>query len=242
MVGRLHATTVPVATLDAAQRQRMWELFDASYADVDPRRFQSDLDGKDDVFLLWDGAELRGFSTVCRHSQTLPGGGAATVVYSGDTVIDGAYHGQNALQWAFFRYIALTRLRHPTRPVVWFLISKGYKTYLLLSRNFPCHWPRAGATTPPWAKQLIDTLATERFGSAYDPGTGTLRFEQPMGRLRAEVAPIPDEAAPDIRFFVQRNPGHADGEELCCIGLVDARLMLTYPFRAVRRVLTYALR
>jgi hypothetical protein len=36
---------------------------------------------------------------------------------------------------------------------------------------------------------------------------------------------------PDIRFFVAKNPGHAKGDELCCLGRVDAGLVSTFMSR-----------
>jgi hypothetical protein len=233
MSGRLQACTVPVASLTAADVEGMWALYEANYAGVSRERFVGDLLAKDHVFVLRDGGDLRGFSTVVREHRTLASGRRAVVVFSGDTVIERAYRGQSALQWAFFLYIARTKLQWPGRLVVWFLISKGYKTWLLLARNFPCHWPRRDVATPTWARALIDDLATDRFGPAYEPARGVLRADGT--RLKPEVAPVDAVDDPDVAFFVRANPGHADGDELCCIGVVDARLVATWPWRVTRR-------
>lgn len=234
--GRLRASTVPVAAVSVTERERMWELFSRIYEHVDHERFLADLEDKDHVFILRDGAHLAGFSTVQVQPVQVQGRSIVSI-YSGDTVIEPAYHGQSALQWAFFRYIAATKLRHPHRLVVWFLISKGYKTYLLLTRNFPDHWPRRDQPLPAWAQELIDTLASQRFGEAYDPATLVLRMHGEHGWLRPEVAPTLGQGDPDIRFFEQANPGHAQGDELCCIGLVNARLVLSYPPKLVGSLL-----
>lgn len=234
--GRLRARTVPVAAISPAEQQAMWALFSRIYEHVEHERFLSDLHEKDHVFVLVDGDRLAGFSTVQVQPVSVHGRTIVSV-YSGDTVIDPAYHGQSALQWAFFRYIAATKLRNPHRMVVWFLISKGYKTYLLLTRNFPDHWPRRDQPVPGWARELIDTLAAGRFGPLYEPETLLLRMHGEHGRLRPDVAPVDGQADPDIRYFVQANPGHAEGDELCCIGLVNARLVLGYPFKLLRRLL-----
>ena len=156
-------------------------------------------------------------------------------IFSGDTVIEQAFHGENALQWAFFTYIVRTKLRNPHRTVAWFLISKGYKTYLLLAKNFVTFFPRRDVDTPEWAHQLIVTLARRRFGDALDPKRLTLHFDRDHEHLRPDVAPTSGQDDPDIAFFVQANPGHARGDELCCIGVVDARLMATYPLKQVTK-------
>jgi hypothetical protein len=129
------------------------------------------------------------------------------------------------------------KLRNPRVPVYWFLITKGYKTYLLLARNFPEHWPRRDRATPTWQKHVIDTFAATRFGSAYDPSRGILVFEEALGRLRPSVAPIDEDALrdPDVRFFAQKNPGATRGDELCCIGRVGLGLALRFGEKQLRR-------
>lgn len=212
----------------------MWEIFDRFYADADRARFEADLNEKEHVFLLHTGDLLCGFSTVCVDRVRVQGRSVISI-FSGDTVIDPDYHGQTALQWAFFKYIVATKLRHPHRMVVWFLISKGYKTYLLLSRNFVTFFPDRRRATPSWAKELIQTLAQRRYGGALDPDRLVLRFDSEHEHLREDVAPAEGEPDPDIRFFVRCNPGHARGDELCCIGVVNSRLLLAYPLKLLRR-------
>lgn len=230
----VRATTVPVSAVLPRQRARMWEIFDRYYEGAERSRFEADLSAKDHVILLHDGPTLCGFSTVTTDRVQVDGRTVISV-FSGDTVLEAEYHGQTALQWAFFQYIAKTKLRHPHRTVVWFLISKGYKTYLLLSRNFVTFYPRRDQPEPVWATTLIRELATRRFGAALDPEALVLRFPADHERLRAGVAPAEGETHPDIRFFVARNPGHAAGDELCCIGVVDAKLILAYPLKLLRR-------
>ena len=129
-----------------------------------------------------------------------------------------------------------TRVRNPTVPLFWFLISKGYKTYLLLSRNFPEHWPRRDRPTPPWQAAVLDDLASRKFGSSWHPLRGVLIFDPPAGRLRAGISPVePVLGDPDVAFFVARNPGHTRGDELCCLGRVDRNLALSYGWKALRK-------
>jgi hypothetical protein len=124
----------------------------------------------------------------------------------------------------------------PSCGTPWFLISEGYKTYLLLSRNFLTFWPRRGVDTPPWARDLIVTLARRRFGDALDEGALDLRFRGAHDRPKAGVAPVEGELDPGIRFFVEANPGHAEGDELCCLGVLDARLLASWPPRRLRHL------
>ncbi|HRE88946.1 MAG TPA: hypothetical protein PK095_07350 [Myxococcota bacterium] len=235
--GRLGAETLPVHSLDPGTRGALWTLYQGYYERTDADRFYADLDEKHDIILLRDLSDgaLAGFSTL--HVSEVDLDGRRThVIFSGDTIIAPAYHGQSALQRAFVAYILSVKWRARDEDVYWFLISKGYKTYLLLARNFPSHWPRHDVETPPDARALLDTLATRRFGADYDPATGIVRFSPPGPKLRADVAPLPASPPPDVAFFAARNPGHADGDELCCIGKVDLQLGLAYAQRLAKKV------
>lgn len=218
-------------TLDRAQVDAMWGVFSRHYEGVTRELFERDLFDKSHVILLRDAdtGEIRGLSTVKTYRTRVQGRPVA-VVFSGDTIVDAQYWGSRALHRAFFAFIMRVLLRSPRTPVYWFLITKGYKTYLLLARNFPEHWPRWDLPTPPWQAAVIDTLARRQFSDAWRPELGVLRFEQdqPLGasRLRPDVAPVGEEELrqPDIRFFHERNPRAAEGDELCCIGRVDLKL------------------
>lgn len=233
--GNLYSVLVRVENLTNTDLAAMWQLYDRYYALAEESTFHADLMAKSHVFVLRDDKHhvLRGFSTI----KCYPGkvqGRDFYCVYSGDTIIAREYWGQNALQTAFLRYIVRCKLAHPFTPVYWFLISKGYKTYLLLSRNFPTYWPRYDKPTPSWEKDLLDTLGQERFGKEYLPESGVIRHETCPGKLRELVAPIDDSlriAYPDIDFFARANPGHNQGDELCCLGLVSPIQWIYYLLR-----------
>lgn len=236
--GTLAARTLAVPALDAATRDRMWSLFQSYYDDVERAAFERDLDEKRHAILLVDAGDgsLQGFSTLTwgRHVHE---GRAFHAIFSGDTIVHASYWGQRALQNAFGAYFTRLALRHPFTPTYWFLISKGYKTYLLLTRNFPDHWPRHDHDIPAWERGALDLLARERFGDAWRPDEGVVRFPRPAGRLRNGVAPLDDDALAhaDVRFFHEANPGHARGDELACLARVSPAVWLRYVAKHVRR-------
>lgn len=222
----LRATVVAVSAVDARTRLDAWELFRAAYAGAERERFERDFSAKHRVILLRaaDGS-LQGFSTV--HLAPLEGG-AGTLVFSGDTVIAPAYWGTKVLQRAFATLLAAEKLRRPARPLYWFLISKGFKTYLMLAHTFPQALPRRDGVPDGELQALLDRVARARFGGAYDPISGVIR--QPAGReaVRAGLCPVDERARrdPDVAFFLERNPGHADGDELACLARVRLRDVL----------------
>ncbi len=238
--GKLGARRVAVGDLEPDTIAQMWTVFRRYYADISRDRFLADLSEKQYVIVLFDRGDqtVQGFSTIQVLRRT-HNGRPYIAVYSGDTIINQAYWGQTALQGGFYRFLMGLMLKNPITPIYWFLISKGYKTYLLVSRGCPDHWPRYDRATPPHVMGMIDQLANEKFGSDWKPELGVLQFSTPAGRLKEGVAPI-DAAAlkhPDIRFFAQRNPGHEKGDELCCLAAINLKLGAFYIAKLLRKSL-----
>lgn len=229
--GKLSARELPVSKLSAKTRDAMWGVFERYYAGTERETFDRDLATKQNVVLLSDSGDgsLQGFSTLEVYDQEIEGK-RVVAIFSGDTIVDRDYWGQKALQTAFFFFILRKKIENPNTSLYWFLISKGYKTYLLLSRNFVEYWPRHDKPTSQEAATLMDVLAGRKFGSLWDPSAGILRMEGRDGRLKQGVAPVDQEALgqADIRFFVTKNPGYVVGDELVCLGLVDKTFALAY--------------
>lgn len=225
-VRQLVTRTLPVAVLDTMTRNAAFALFEAAYENTSRARFERDLAEKQHIILLYDRATqvLKGFSTVLVR-EISSAGRKATVVFSGDTVIDRNYWGQKHLQLAFARLLVTLKMRAPWRPLYWFLLSKGYRTYLLLANAFPRAFPRVDRREDHRLRAILDELAAERFGDQYDRARGVVRYRTLHERVREGVAPVTAGALQNahVRFFVERNTQHADGTELAC--LADVRLM-----------------
>jgi hypothetical protein len=232
--GRLVARTVPVTSLDRATTAAAYRLFASLYEGTDRARFERDLSEKQLIVLLHDRNDrtLQGFSTI-HVGDVVHRGRPATLVYSGDTAIHPAYWGQKRLQREFSRVLLRQKLRHPTRPLLWFLISKGYKTYLLLTHHFPTSIPRYDRPLDSEMQATLDDVALRRFGTAYNPGRGIVTHPTPRERVRRDVAPLggPLLNDPHVSFFAARNPGHANGDELACL----AEIHLVDPVRIIAR-------
>jgi hypothetical protein len=72
----------------------------------------------------------------------------------------------------------------------------------------------------------MHTIASQRFGSQYDPATGIVRLKVPA-ILKNGYSGIPDNrmSDPHIAFFAQRNPGHLQGDELVCFSALSEGTM-----------------
>ena len=66
---------------------------------------------------------------------------------------------------------------------------------------------------------MIDALARSRYPDDYDAAAGVIRAGPWQYRLRDGVADVTPERLldPHVRFFQSANPGHARGDELCCL-------------------------
>jgi hypothetical protein len=226
----MFAKTVSAVSIDPDSRKIMYGLMQQYYECMDWERFNKDLDDKDDVILLMDKetSTIKGFSTL-KNVEIKTGRRKAFGVFSGDTVVDRAFWGQRILGKAFLRYLFIQKAKRPLTPFYWILISKGYKTYLLLANNFSEHYPRYEGQTPEAAQSLMDRFALSLFGDAYNADTGLIHFKESLGQLRPGIADVPSGASfknPRIAYFSQINPTWAEGTELMCL----ARMTWSMPF------------
>ncbi|HLH88466.1 MAG TPA: hypothetical protein VKX28_08410 [Xanthobacteraceae bacterium] len=216
---RLRAAVTAVSSLSAADVDGMFELYAAYYDGTTRALFEHDLLEKHWVVALHGArGELAGFSTLA-VSDVAADGAAARIVYSGDTIIDRPYWGTQALAFTWIRFAGTLKAQAPERPLYWFLIAKGHRTYRYMSTfaiDFFPHWSKA---TPAPARRLIDDLARDRFGDAYRSDRGVVSFPQSRGHLKAPWTQVePDELARlDVAFFLRSNPGYVRGDELACL-------------------------
>jgi hypothetical protein len=197
----------------------MYTLLATHFSNTIRPTFEQDLADKDTVLLLRDcGGNIQGFSTLKRIdlSRNL------IAFFSGDTIVHPAFWGESLLSrlWAHTVFSAADRIHadNAQAEVFWFLICSGYKTFRFLPVFFRTFYPTPEGPTPPAVQSLLDTLAISRFGSAYDPVTGVIRLAHATP-LRPGLADLTPQRLhdPRVRFFADRNPGHALGDELACL-------------------------
>jgi len=231
-IGRI----VEVADLSSRSRDEMFALMDRYFAGMSRPTFDSDLDEKQWVLQLVDPATgaIRGFSTQMLLELDVEGR-SVPALFSGDTIVDRAHWGSSVLARLSGRLAVSLMDSHADADLVWFLISMGYKTYRFLPVFLREFYPRYDAPTPHWAKATIDAAARVKYADRYDARAGVIRADPDACRLRAGVAEVTSQRLrdPHVRFFRERNPGHARGDELCCI----ARLTPDDLSRAAHRVL-----
>jgi hypothetical protein len=241
---RLTGQVVEAADLDPVEVAALYALHARLYAAASETAFRVDLAEKDWVVVLRDdGGVIRGFSTLRLLHLTVDGT-ELRAIFSGDTGIDPAYWGGQALVRAWAGFMGELRARDPKRPLYWFLISKGYRTYLYLPYFFHAFYPRHDRPTPAFEQAVMDGLGRLKFGGAYDPATGLVTFPESHGHLAEDLTDVPAhrQADPHVRFFLARNPGYVRGDELVCLaeigptnmkGLARRRLVESAPAMAL---------
>jgi hypothetical protein len=216
----LEAQLVTVSELSGQERDCMFALMDRYYAGMKRDFFNADLDEKHWAILLRDSDSnvICGFSTQMLMDFTVDGA-SMHALFSGDTIVEQRCWGQSVLAQAWGRLALELINRFPRGSLYWFLISKGYKTYRYLPLFFREYYPRHATPTPPWAKSVIDVLGRQKYPRAYDSSAGIIRAGATACRLRRDVAAVTFAKLrdPAVSFFVETNPGHELGDELCCI-------------------------
>lgn len=229
-----------------SEKEAMYLLFCRYYSNVTLDQFYKDLNKKDYVFLLRDKETLdvKGFSTIVEleieyNNKKIRG------FFSGDTVVDKEYWGQGTLGINFLKFLFIQKLKKPFSPLYWFLISKGYKTYLLMANNFKNHYPRHEEKTPKKIKWIIDSFSKELYGKFYNPKSGVISYSKHETNikdcLKSDITPITKDmlmANDRIKFFAKRNPGWQEGDELACIAKMTFSMPFNYQVKQIKKMLS----
>jgi hypothetical protein len=213
-VAGLSGRTIRREDLTADQIATMFDLLGTFFAGVTRTTFDQDLTEKSHVILLEDPeGRVRGFSTLLVYQTQVPDTNA-TVVYSGDTIVHRDWWGSPALPVTWLR--AVRALTPSSTPVYWLLLTSGFRTYRFLSVFWRDFYPRFDTVTQTPA--LVDALARERFGDRYDASRGIVCFDRPQV-LVPELLDVSSgrTSDPHVAFFLERNPGFTNGDELVCL-------------------------
>ena len=195
---------------------RLRELFVCHYDRVDPEAFDSDLREKDWVLELRDRrGTIRGFTTMKLYDQIV-GGRRVRAVFSGNTIIDPAFWGEQALVRTFCRFMAQLKHAEPQLPLYWYLICSGYRTYMFLPLFFRRFYPHFQEPAPV-EQELAEHFGRLKFPDEYRDGV--VHVLEPRECLRSELAEPPESKLrnPHVRYFLETNSGYRRGNELVCM-------------------------
>jgi len=215
---RIHDISIP-------KMLEMHAVFSQYYHNADLATFIQDMNKKSGVFILKDktAGRIVGFST-WNEVEIDYRGKKAIGVFSGDTIVEKEYWGNKAMHTAFAIKMLSTKLLNPSTHVFWLLISKGYKTYLLMTNNFQRFYPRHDQHDVE-LEGLVDQYCNKLYPDYYQADSRILDFGDGYHALKSDVAAITSSMCAEndnIRFFNERNHEWRRGTEMPCIGEVSA--------------------
>lgn len=218
----LNGSVISAKTISLDDINEMYQLFIQYYDNADFDTFKTDLNKKDAVFMIRrkDNNDIAGFSTIVKKKiDGLKKGRNSYAVFSGDTIVGKEFWGTTVLHFTAVRYIIMEKLKNPASSIYWFLICKGYKTYLIMANNFNNYYPRFDNEDDPKMKGVLRTLCMKFFPEYYDEKSGLLIFGDSSMKLKENVAEITEEMKKKnskIKYFEKMNPTWQNGTELPC--------------------------
>ena len=168
------------------ERKDIAELYLKYYAGSSAEQVEHDLLNKTEIILMISEGEIVGFTTLEIYEKEW-NKKPIRVIYSGDTIIDKAHWGQQALTFACITRMGLYKNIKPNMPTYWFLIVKGHRTFKYLPvfmKHFYPHWEYQSNTL----KSIAEFLVKDKFGELYNINTGVIEFPQSKGHLNEEFA------------------------------------------------------
>lgn len=231
---RIVTTVMTTDALTPQDWDEVWVLTQ-EFFHVERTHAESELRRRQRVALIRMNGALLGMVSLDIFTASFRGR-RVTAISTAHVLLRENWRGRNLLQKLGFRVFLRERLRHPLRPIYWFFDTFSYKSYLLLPRNFRTYWPRHDRPTPAAQTALIDALASQVHGPAWQPERGVVA-RSGLKRMRETAAPLvmARDSDPALAFFARMNPGHAEGDMLVCLCPLDLANWLSVAARAMQR-------
>ena len=213
-----YSTDIKMVTeLTPSIRKNIVDLYLSYYDGSNESQVLADLFDKREVLLLYHNDSIVGFTTLQVYEHVWRNK-KVRIVYSGDTIVDRAHWGQQALAFGWITRMGQIKSEKPNMPLYWFVIIKGHRTFKFLpafGKSFYPHWSIDRSDLKP----LADYLAIEKFGAAYNKETGIVEFSESRGHLKKEIAyPTEEEINKEsVQFFLAKNSNYLLGHELVFI-------------------------
>ena len=168
--------------------------------------------------------QLVGFSTQVLMKLNVDGR-KVRGIFSGDTIIDKRYWGNNDLAKAFYKFCVRNIVfRPPWEPLYWCLISKGYKTYLLMTNNFYNYYPNVNGHDEKY-RRITEAYCTQLFPEAFHKENMLLEGELAATQAALKEARAVVAAADAMRAIAATRPdGYYGGREVAAYDRVRAAL------------------
>ena len=203
--------------------QRCFELMSANYLAMAEDLFYRAFAEKDLVILFQNEEQkICGF-TLLGFNMCGTGTERYNVLYSGDTIMDVEHWGSSVVHRAFLHTAGAFAANDPNKRLYWLLLSSGHRTYMYLPLFWKEYYPAAEPDRHASALfTILDTCSRKMFGENWDEAAGLVRFNSgnyTVNVLRPELNEATFKLAHKlhVRFFLDKNPGFSQGDELACL-------------------------
>lgn len=239
MNNNVDAILLPINKVCNAQRDEMLVLMSKYYDGVTKTSFNNDLNDKSHIILLMDDEQLIGFSTITTLTSAELSN--SICVYSGDTIVDSQYWGQQLLVRLWCEYIAQVRNANPNIDIYWLLTSKGIKTYRFIPLFFYEYYPSPKIMNTSKQRNLkihLDSFASKLYGDLYNKDTNLITHISSTQKLKKIpiLSKLDSTDKEGVSFFYSMNPNWYEGIELATVVHVCSDNLTRAGHRAFSRI------
>lgn len=234
----LKGETIKIDDVSASDKRDMYAIMGSYFDGMSWEVFDRDFCEKQWVIVLRHDTsdKIAGFSTQM-VMEAYVDGERYKAFFSGDTIVDKNYWcGDTQLITAWLDLaLSLAESFSPVK-LYWFLISKGYRTYRFLPMIFKDYCPRYDRETPAREKKILDIFASKKYPFEYDSLSGLIKPRK-KSCLNPEMAKVREHRLtnPHVTFFLKKNPGYENGDELACLAEISKENLTATAGRFLRQ-------
>ena len=229
MASKLQYTLFNRSDVDTHVIDRMYLLMIEHYDALTKQQFITDLEDKDFVGLIFDeSSTVQGFTTY-RINPKNCGTDHYNVIFSGDTILDKDHWGSQIMMQGWCTSIGQIISSDSDIKWYWYLLSKGHRTYLYLPLFFKYYYPSVEPhSLSKDLKHKINEISEKIYPHFWKKDLGIVKFDQSMGQLKEELAEDSYKKSRNkwIKFFLEKNPGFEQGDELVCLAELHPENMI----------------
>ena len=211
--------------------KRMFILMQENYDYINQDNFNNDLLNKDYIGLLIDNKNIiQGFTTYLINPKKYFHK-KYNILFSGDTVISEDFVGTQALAIGWCETVAFFIRKYPRKKLLWYLMSKGHRTYLYLPYFFKKYYPAIDKNiNNNHYKEIINECSSHIFCENWNPKKGIVQFNDKVGQIKQQhIKKLYSKKNRYIDFFLEKNPGFSNGDELICMAEISSENLMRLP-------------
>ena len=146
------------------------------------------------------------------------------MLWAGDIMIDPEYWGKNDYRYQLSALCSKLHQENPNKLIYRLTTPKGYKTFKIVPKLFQQYYPSPEHNYyPEFEAKVIDKILLSKYTTdVYDQEKKILVPKEDAHRLADNFAQITADKLSDplIKFFYERNPDYAKGNEIPVISQI----------------------